>query len=91
MKGEALREQTYSGPSCPPFLLRPQGPLLTGTKPEDVVAHIESRFPVLGYPGAVQLLKYRKNQVTAPKINWLMSVCTMFSKKKKKKKKNKNV
>ena len=80
MKGEALRERTYSGPSCPPFLLRPQGPLLTGTKPEDVVAHIESRSPVLGYPGAVQLLKDRNN-VTVPKINWLMSVCTMFSKK----------
>ena len=81
MKGEALREWTYSGPSCPPFLLRPQGPLLTGTKPEDVVAHIESRSPVLGYPGAVQLLKDRNNNVTVPKINWLMSVCTMFSKK----------
>ena len=65
----------------PPFLLRPQGPLLTRSKPEEVVAHIGSRFPVLGYPGTVQLLKDRNNKVTAPKINWLMFVCTMFSKK----------
>ena len=81
MKGEALRERTYSGPSCPPFLLRPQGPLLTGTKPEEVVAHIESRSPMLGYPGTVQLLKDRKIKVTVPKISWLMSVCSMFSKR----------
>ena len=65
----------------PPFLLRPQGRLLTGTKPEEVVAHTESRSPVLGYPGAVQLLKDRKNKVTVPKMNWLMSVCSMFSKR----------
>ena len=80
MKEAALREQPCSWPSCPPFLLRPQGPLLTGTEPGEVVACIDSRSPMLGYPGAVQLLKNRKIKVTVPEINWLMSVCSCFPK-----------
>ena len=35
---------------------------------------------MLGYPGAVQLLKNRKIKVTVPEINWLMSVCSCFPK-----------
>ena len=81
MKGEALREQPCSWPSCLSFLPRPQGPLLTGTEPGEVVAHMDSRSPVLGYSGAVQLFKNRKIKLTIPKINWLMSVFSIFSKR----------
>ena len=81
MKGAALRERPCSRPSCPLFLLRPQGPLLTGTEPGEVVAQMDSRSPVLGYPGTVQLFKNRKIKVTIPKINWLMSIFSMFSKR----------
>ena len=81
MKGEALREGACSWPFCPTFLPRPQGPLLTGTQPREVVAHVDSRFPILGYPGTVQLFKNRKIKVTICKINWLMSVFSIFSKR----------
>ena len=76
MKGAALRERPCSRPSCPLFLLRPQGPLLTGTEPGEVVAQMDSRSPVLGYPGTVQFLKDREIKVTVPEINWLVSVCS---------------
>ena len=79
MKGEALREQPCSWPSCLSFLPRPQGPLLTGTEPGEVVAHMDSRSPMLGYPGAVQLFKNIKIKVTI--LYWSLK------KKKKKKKK----
>ena len=81
MKGEALREGAYSWPVCPTFLPRPQGPLLTGTEPREVIAHMDSRSPILGYPGAVQSFKNRKINDTIPKINWFMPVFSMFSKR----------
>ena len=81
MKGEALREVACSQPSCPTFLPKPQGPLATGTKPREVVAHMDSKSPVLGYPGAVQLFKNRKIKDTIPKINWFMPVFSIFSKR----------
>ena len=76
MKGEALRERPCSWSFCPSFFPRRQGPLLTGTEPGEVVAHVDSRSPVLGYPGTVQFLKDREIKVTVPEINWLVSVCS---------------
>ena len=64
MKGEALRERTWSRPSWPAFLSRPQGPFLAGTEPGEVAPLTDSRSPMVGYPGTVQFFKNRKIKVT---------------------------